>query len=381
MNALSGGRTPVTRRGVHGRATRVLLLLSAVLLAGSAAAPVQAVAGWTTPQRVWNGKFYELSTALDRNGKLHAVMAGFSPNVGLTYVTNAGGTWAARRLTRSLDRYPSLAVDPQGRISVAFTRQEEACDPGCGLGTYLVSNRTGSWSTKRISSRPDDWAPSLRIHAGKHHIVWARGGVGIAYATDAGGTWRTRLAIADEEVSTIYLLTRPMLRIDDVGRLHVAYQGWELGGLDADSTGIRYANNVGGPWSVTHVTTGPADDSDPWLVLDGAARAHIAFSREGAGNYYATNKTGRWGTVRISAAGTYGPPSLTVDANAKAYAALDIQTGIAFSTNRLGAWTNTIVAAGYEPEIKLGSNGKAHILYLWNTGGRRGDGLYYTRQT
>jgi hypothetical protein len=55
---------------------RLLALVALTLALVLGAQPVAAVTGWTGPTKVLRGHYYDVSTAVDTNGKTHAVAQG-----------------------------------------------------------------------------------------------------------------------------------------------------------------------------------------------------------------------------------------------------------------------------------------------------------------
>ena len=70
----------------------------------------------------------------------------------------------------------------------------------------------------------------------------------------------------------------PSLALDGNGKAHIAFT--------RAGAGIYYATNASGGWVATLLTSDDADQQ-PTLAVDGAGTVHIAFVRAGIGPYYA----------------------------------------------------------------------------------------------
>ena len=117
------------------------------------------------------------SILVDETGSVHILWRRTTSDEGTYYTTNASGSWATTRLTRtSAEGAPALALDGTGHIYVAVVRGFWAASPGL----YLITNRTGRWVTSRIDGAFDDMDPQLAVDAGgRATIVLGRYGSGI----------------------------------------------------------------------------------------------------------------------------------------------------------------------------------------------------------
>ncbi len=169
-----------------GVTTAFILVAS---LAGSAAAHG---AGWSAPHLISAHNYVSgdydsnaVSLAVDLSGKLHGAVRGVNNTTdGIWYVTNKSGTWkmtqavgAPKHATGRPPHYddPSISVDLDGSVSIAFTRNNHTdLVPGPSLGVFLVSKSGASWSQPGQIGNPKDWSggPSLVVRDGRIYLAY-----------------------------------------------------------------------------------------------------------------------------------------------------------------------------------------------------------------
>jgi len=171
----------------------------------------------------------------------HETVPGVCDKAGIQYQTNASGTWVTELIsTDSEDHAMGLVVDPAGKVHVAFGREYNSqAQPDLPLGTFYVTNSSGSWVTRRVAPE-GRWGNIERSRTGAIWIVYTRvdddDRRGIYMATNASGTW-TRSTIVREWA--MY----PSTGMGPSGVVHLAYMRM------AGDPGIYYANNRGDGWS------------------------------------------------------------------------------------------------------------------------------------
>lgn len=375
------------------RIPRTLGTLACLCLASLVgAAPVMAAPGWTGPTNVLRD-YYPLSPSvvLTRGvfhvAYLHERGAGSDVPSGIFYAANSGGTWHTRRITTGDDFYarPSIAVDDQGFVSIAFARVC-FCTP-FSSSIWIATNRNGPWQLGRRTSGAQDVAPSLRYAGGALHLAFARVGVGVIYQSKASGSWVS--STVTSAAGACHIEQFPSLAVDGGGTAWVAYERPRFGGCNSggsSSSGIGVANDAGGAFTSQAIST-DTDDQLPDLALDGTGRPHVIFDRAGTGTMYARmTGPGTWVTPVLAVDGN--DASLVIDANGAAHIGYE-GDGPAYATNQNGTWTTTPLASygvdsGTNSPVRvvLANTGKARVLFARAEGDGTEDsyGLYLAKE-
>jgi hypothetical protein len=166
----------------------------------------------------------KVSVGVDANGAAHVAYAGDSPNYGLKYATNLGGTWTVSTLDTGVINQVSVGVDTNGKAHIAYANNH-------GQLKY-AQNASGAWVVETLAGRNH---PSLAIDAaGKVHLSYIGTGAELHYATNSAGNWR----VVPIDVSQLDFLdsgaTDTAIALDPEGKVHI---GYVRGG------NIRYATN------------------------------------------------------------------------------------------------------------------------------------------
>jgi hypothetical protein len=366
------------KRYLGSLAAAGLIGLLAVLVA---VAPVAAIAGWSGPTRVSSGVFEEPSLAVDGSGRIHVAMTG--PAGSIYYLTNRTGPWTRQRLTSGNDWAPSIALDDAGHVFVAFHRLADCkCTPQPSEGIRIVSNLTGVWTTRVVTTDAGDQNPSLRVRDGRQHVAWMRSGSGIWYRTNAAGPWSAAVRlIADAYVSQI-TGTHPSLRVDDAGRLHLVYDAIdEVNPPATNRTGVYYLRGfAGGAISRQRITSRAA--WTPVIALDASGRPHVAYSASGVGTYYATrDSAGVWHSSRVTLHDGGVSIALTPAGRVHlVYGESDFR-GLVHASNVSGAWAFTrLSSVGNSGQVRLDAALKARVVYTRTDASSTYNGVYYARQ-
>lgn len=200
----------------------------------------------------------------------------------------------------------TLALDPQGRIHVAWT----AFDRGIGRVFYSRSDRAtaGGWAPPLALSSPTAYAgyPSMDVDpGGRLHLAWygireasagqpvAHGAIyEIFYVTHPGrpdGRWSAPLRLSGGFPDSI----NPALAVDNRGRVHVVWFQ-----SDGQAYQITYGRRDGTTWSApVALTSGPRPATKPAIALDGDGRVHIVWERSVGGRtsiHYMSGGRDRW---------------------------------------------------------------------------------------
>ena len=115
------------------------------------------------------------SLAVDAAGSAHLsyVLAG------LTYATNAGGTWIEMAVDPNADGPSSLKLGLDGAAHIAYRT---------GSGLRYTTDAGGSWVTAAIDSYGDGACSLVLDAAGTAHVLYGAGDA-LRLANNADGTW------------------------------------------------------------------------------------------------------------------------------------------------------------------------------------------------
>ena len=142
--------------------------------------PTGTITTWTTPVKISDQAFQRLSMAVDDAGFVHvAATLGENAPGRLYYLTNKSGVWTTTVAAAPLDgstsyTEPSLAVDTDGSVWIAFVR--EACSAyECTTHEVgYVTNVGGQWSDPVSVASPDYVQPSIVARDGVASLIYLR---------------------------------------------------------------------------------------------------------------------------------------------------------------------------------------------------------------
>ncbi len=244
-------------------------------------------AGW--PIQQVTGKTEDASwPSVEVDSKVFAHIA-YQKNTGgdqeIFYSNNVSGPWTSEQVTdnASNDIYPCLALDGAGSPYIVFSD---------GSALYYVKKASGVWSTPElIASGVDSTThPYMVLDAQNKAYVCFTKSDGtdeeIYYVTNRSGSWSEK-KITDNAYDDLY----PTIAVDLNRTVHIAYTADEPG--DAE---LYYANNTSGTWVIEKVTDNDVDDNTyygRYFILDLLGRGHIFFWNDLNGNseiYHARSK-------------------------------------------------------------------------------------------
>ena len=332
------------------------------------AEPTPDADGWIGPDRISTRNYGELSLAIDDEGIAHAAA---ELGDGIFYLTNASGSWTRERLSRAPsggdDQYPSIAIDDDGSLWIAFTRWAiwEPCIDVCvrperfqNDGIYYLTYAGVGWPQPRLALA-DAVMGSMVVRDGHVHLAYyeASREDAIRYATGSSGEWQSRqvaasassyamqfapdgvavFIVASDNEGLAYVTgnidsgfadeqTVPCLgdqfelALDDLGTPHV---------VTADRTIVLCVKGGDGGWSGPHEVSGdelaPGRDGSLWSTptgasVDGFGALHVIYlviSGLGDDEYflwedlwYASNTGGSFESHHLSRGlgSDFGPP-------------------------------------------------------------------------
>jgi hypothetical protein len=277
--------------------------------------PTPGADGWIGPERISTRFYDELSLVIDDQGIAHAVAL---LNDSIFYLTNQSGSWTRERISRApsggIDRQPSIAVDGDGSLHVAFERWRiwEPCIDVCvrperfrNDGIHYLTNVSGSWSVPaRIAAMA--MAVEIQVRDGQVHLVFQDDFVtadddnsSVHYSTNASHGWVTERIDAGHT---------PQLELDNNGLAHATYR---------EGNGIYYARAQAANGSFLIEQVPAAGEPDwPLLALDGRDRPHLVYSawhqNEQVGRSYLQVRDGGWLAPQVVLADRGEPTQLIV---------------------------------------------------------------------
>ena len=252
------------------------------------------------------------SLAIARGGTIN--VAWRREGAGLRFTSNRTGRWVVEAIPSSTTAAaPSLALTSGGSPSIAWasalTRTTNAI--------RIASKTVTGWHVRTIASGAVE-SPALAVDAwSKRYVAFVRTGgsaAGLYLATDRSGTWTTTRISSQTGLGSV------RIALDLARHVHVAYT------REAGPTSIvRHATNASGRWVISTVS-GPGGGWSPELALDSAGRPRVAYA---AAPLYdsSTAMLARWtriGWTRepISADLVSGRPGLAIDAHGADHALL-----------------------------------------------------------
>lgn len=207
--------------------------------------PTAGADGWIGPLQIDTADYEQLSMAVDAGGFVHAA---FVRNDRIQYLTNRNGAWSRQRVTSpdGRDSEPSIALDSDGSVWIAFTRWAPVDPDYCRnlteciavpQGVYYVTNESGGWSAADPLGPPQSSSPSIEVRDGAVHLSYVSsvlcgdlcGAVDVRYKTNQDGSW------TDSEVGLTW--GPPELEIGSDGSAHLAH--WNLE-WDDETSSYRY---------------------------------------------------------------------------------------------------------------------------------------------
>jgi len=340
-----------------------------VLLVGSLAGPTTAqAAGWTTPRLISSTNFVDgddgysaISLTIDASGKLHAALSGVGRKTdGIWYASNRSGSWKLARATvpqgsvrgsAPHDFGPSIAVDIDGTVSIAFTRIDcTSCVPNGSSGVLYVEKTSGTWTKPSQIAKPSDWShsPSLDVLNGRIYLAYnvadydrqviryvthtsSSGSMqkvvgakkGVDLAVDAGGAphllaiakngalrfWNgltaSNLGSPETLPAGIGSAEVARLALDDRGRPTAAW-------ATSDGHRIYVSNKRHGSWKAPQLL--PDTGRVVGVDVDTNGKAHVLAIRDDGTLLYFTNRTGSW-IVKQLYGGKVAAAAMVVDGN------------------------------------------------------------------
>jgi hypothetical protein len=227
---------------------------------------------------------------------------------------------------------------------------------GSPAGPVLAD--TSDWPSRYLAPGS---APAYVVDAAGHnHIAYAGGG--IHYLTDETGTW---VDVIVSSASGVLAGTREVdIDVDDEGKVYIVFGQSQY----SDQPGAYYATNRSGSWGSSRLsavaTHGVA------IAVDRYGEAHVVVGSGGNGVDYFTNRKGYFKRQRLTDGDSWYP-NIALDANRRIHVVYEVQEdtpGIHYITNAAGHWRLERISTGTrgsdaKPSIALGRAGSVHVAY------------------
>lgn len=169
------------------------------------------------------------SLVVDANGTPHVVYEGV--NSALTYATKQNGVWTYQ-IIENPGLYPSLGLDPQGNLVVAYYTDAGLRCARRVNGAWAVDAVENGYGIGAYCSLAFDGVGNPRISYYDYNTQ------SLKYAHKEGGAWSVEVARAGVQV-----FDQTFLKLDAAGNPRIAYYG------DAPAYAVQYAAKQNGVWA------------------------------------------------------------------------------------------------------------------------------------
>jgi hypothetical protein len=216
-----------------------------------------------------------VSMARDAANNLHVA---YNPGGIVTYTTNASGPWASQVIGNNSvilggATTSAIAIDSSGNVHVAYY---DFSVPGLSYAT----NATGSWVTQSVDDQADV-GPHVAIAvdaAGTVHLSYYDVSNGdLKYAANGTGSWAAQTLDSAGDVGKFTAIA-----LDAAGKAHISY-------TDATDLTLKYATNASGPWLTYAIDSSTPVGGYTSIAVDSGGKAHISY-RGGSRLRHATNR-------------------------------------------------------------------------------------------
>lgn len=259
------------------------------------ASATPAASGWSVPVVISEERFYEfVAVAVDSAGYVHVAAS----DSAVHYLTNRSGTWTRTRVARppsgGADREPSIAVDDDGSLWIAFERWSswDPCSDVCEgdeettlEGVQLMTNVSGDWA---IAHAVDDAvAPTVVAGSGSVFLTALVTAINeeweLQLASDTSGAWVSSAVDRGPD------LVGGSIAVGTDGSVHVTYRR-------AGELVYGHAPAVGQPFVLATVP-GFVDVYRAFIGVDSTGQPHLAltaWSGQQTGVFYVSLTRNGW---------------------------------------------------------------------------------------
>ena len=296
---------------------------------------------------------FEPSLAVDAADGLHIAFRDYTAG-GLTYATNAGGSWSFSTIVEGAGRCPSLALDSNEKVHLSYY------DETAGDLKYMT-NASGEWEAAPVDAEGDaGWYSRLVLDSNDAAYIayYVSDWYDVRYATNSSGTWQV------EWVAPAGIGTHPGIALNSADVPYIISEA--AGAVDI------YAR-ISGVWeSIYFNASSPDENLD--IAIDGAGWIHAIHGRSLSpdGLWYITNEGGSFTTHAIDpTTGTGHFVNLAIGAYGRPYVAYhnEYSGGLHFARRGadLDAWYRDTIdetpIAGLASAIRVDGQGRERIGY------------------
>ena len=200
-----------------------------------------------------------VSIGIDSAGDVHIA---YAVGGAAEHASNATGDWVSEIVDGGWSTaYVSVVIDDADVVHMAY---------GWG-GLSYATNAGGLWSTERVSDGRSAW-PSLGLDAdGDVHIAfYASDDHSLEYATNAFGAWDVAVVDTDDDTGSY-----PAIAVDSSGASNIAYLLTTSGGGSAYD--LRYASDWVGVWRTETIDSDAYSGEYASMAIDDEDVVHVAF--------------------------------------------------------------------------------------------------------
>jgi hypothetical protein len=344
-------------------------------------------AAWSGPARISERLYDEPALVVDSAGVVHVAA---KLDGGIFHVTNASGSWTRERVSRpprrNSDGQPSIAIDRDGTLWIAYTRLLDTELGRFPLEIHLVNNASGSWSAPRLLADDGANSPSLKVRSGSIYLAWVQGAPSdvideeatypVMFGTDRGGRFTTEQVAANGGF--------PKLELDADGRPHVIYGSpfW----VENGGAGYARASGPDGGFSAESLPAAVGHVRNIALAIDSNGTAHALWSSwpEGAAQptiLHAQRGGSGWSSATAVVDNAWGAAISAGPAGSLHAVAMGEGSGVWYIGNRGGPLSAERLSAdvGQQPAIAVDAAGRPHVIFLGGEAGNLAQGMWYAQ--
>jgi hypothetical protein len=344
----------------HRQIALLAALLSALLVSVPASA-TPPISGYSTPVRILAADSKPAHSMItDGLGNVHIAVAG-SATGGVIYLTNSSGSFAHEQVTTNADLDPSITVDGDGYVYIAFARTDGV------KGIYVATNATanGSWAVN-LRHAGADRSPSIAIRGVHIYLAFRSAANSLVYTSNSSGSWQAHTVEAG------CCAGAPSLRLTTTGLPRIAYARLQGGVARA----LRFASrNGGGVWSLQ--TIDASASGDPTVAMGENNDIYVVYVRHLGGTYWAwRGATGsNWSLTATNSAAHMKPDIEAYHANL--WLVFGTSQTLFFTYSSSGIFAGyTLSTTHKDSNPEFSSN---RIIFNRASGGA-GPGIYFMKQ-